>query len=125
MATILVVDDDPDFTEITSTLLKSAGYEVQTACTGDQALTCMRQQPPDLVILDVMMSSVLDGVDLSDRMQADSQLRKIPVIMVSAIAQSEYAAMFPTDAYLAVDAWMSKPVRPQALLANVERLLKR
>jgi len=125
MATILVVDDDADFREITRTVLQQAGHQVETAANGDQALAAMRGHRPDLVVLDVMMSSVLDGLDLSDRMQADAQLRKIPVIMVSAIATSNYAGMFPTDAYVAIDAWISKPIAPQALLAKVSELLKR
>ncbi len=125
MATILVVDDDADFCEITRTVLEGAGHQVQTAANGDQALACMHAQPPNLVILDVMMSSVLDGLDLSDRMQADARLKKIPVIMVSSIASSQYAGMFPTDAYLAIDAWLSKPVAPAALLSKVNEFLNR
>jgi CheY-like chemotaxis protein len=125
MATILVVDDDPDFCEITRTVLESGGYQVQTAANGDQALACMRSAPPDLVILDVMMSSVLDGLDVSDRMMADAHLKKIPTIMVSSIASSEYAGMFPTDAYVGIDAWISKPVAPRALLTRVGELLAR
>jgi len=125
MATILVVDDDPDFCEITRTVLESENYEVRTAANGDQALASMRSDPPDLVILDVMMSSVLDGLDLSDRMMADAQLKKIPIVMVSSIASSEYAGMFPTDAYVAIDAWISKPVSPKALLDKVRELVRR
>jgi CheY-like chemotaxis protein len=123
MARVLVVDDDPDFCEITRTVLEGAGHQVATAPSGDAALAQMRQQAPDLVILDVMMSSVLDGLDLSDRMQADAHLKKVPIVMVSAIASSNYAGMFPTDAYVAIDAWLSKPIAPQALLETVERLL--
>jgi CheY-like chemotaxis protein len=123
MAEILVVDDDPDFCEITRTILAGAGHKVQTASSGDQALKSMRQQAPELVVLDVMMSSVLDGLDLSDRMQSDSRLKKVPIIMVSSIASSEYASMFPTDAYLPVDSWLSKPVAPQVLVSRVSELL--
>lgn len=123
MATILVVDDDPDFCEITRTVLEREGYDVLTAANGEQALSSMRSNLPDLVILDVMMSSVLDGLDLSDRMMADSRLKKIPIVMVSSIASSEYAGMFPTDAYVGIDAWISKPVAPQALLAKVKELV--
>jgi CheY-like chemotaxis protein len=123
MATILIVDDDPDFCEITRTVLEREGYQVHTAASAEQALSHMRANPPDLVILDVMMRSVLDGLDLSDRMQTDPSLKKIPIIMVSSIASSQYAGMFPTDAYLPVDVWMSKPVSPQALLDQVRRYL--
>lgn len=125
MATILVVDDDPDFCEIIRTVLESEGYQVQTAANGNQALSSMRTTPPDLVILDVMMSSVLDGLDVSDRMMADARLKKVPIIMVSSIASSEYAGMFPTDAYVGIDAWISKPVSPQALLKKVSELIAR
>ena len=123
MAQILVVDDDPDFCEITRTVLEGAGHQVRTAANGNQAMASLRSQPPDLVILDVMMSSVLDGLDVSDRMQADARLKKIPIIMVSSIASSDYAGMFPTDAYVGIDAWMSKPVAPQALLAKVSEFV--
>ncbi len=125
MATILIVDDDADFCTITRTVLEGAGHQVRTAANGDQAMSCLQNEPPDLVILDVMMSSVLDGLHVSDRMGADPELSKIPIIMVSAIASSQYVGMFPTDAYLAIDAWMSKPVAPQALLAKVSEFLKR
>ncbi len=123
MATVLVVDDDPDFREIARTVLERAGYRVETAASGDEGLAHMRSDLPDLVLLDVMMSSVLDGLDLSDRMQADPHLKKVPIIMVSSIASSHYACMFPTDAYLPVDAWISKPVAPEALLGTVSEVL--
>jgi CheY-like chemotaxis protein len=125
MAEILVVDDDPDFCEIARTILEGAGHKVQTASNGEQAWACMHADLPELVILDVMMSSVLDGLDVSDRMARDAHLKKIPIIMVSSIASSQYAGMFPTDAYLPVDAWLSKPVAPQALLSRVNELLAR
>jgi CheY-like chemotaxis protein len=54
VATILVVDDDPDFVEITRTILEKNGYSVATAASGEQALKAMRQQVPALVLLDVM-----------------------------------------------------------------------
>lgn len=125
MAEILVVDDDPDFCEITRTILEGAGHKVQTASNGDQAMACMQARLPELVVLDVMMTSVLDGLDVSDRMARDARLKKVPIIMVSSIASGQYGGMFPTDAYISVDAWFSKPVAPQALLSSVNDLLKR
>lgn len=58
---ILIVDDDPDFTEVTRTVLRSKGYQVDTASAGIQALARMRQERPDLVLLDVMMDWPLEG----------------------------------------------------------------
>lgn len=122
---VLVVDDDPDFVEITRMILEARGYQVISAMNGNQALANMQQERPDLVILDVMMSCVLDGLDVTRKMQADAELRVIPVIMVSSIASSPYADMFPTDEHLSVDAWISKPVQPDDLLKTVLQCLTR
>ena len=123
MAKILVVDDDPDFVEITRLILKAKGYEVESAPNGDKALQMMRQSPPDLVLLDVMMSSILDGVHVVNAMREDTMLRHIPVIMVSSIASSPAAEMFPTDEYIPIDMWISKPVQPEDLVRKVARLI--
>jgi CheY-like chemotaxis protein len=124
MARILVVDDDPDFVEITRTILESKGYEVASAANGDQALKSMRQDLPDLVLLDVMMSTVLDGLNLSHVMSEDPELCSVPVVMVSSITDSPSAGMFPTDEYIPIDAWISKPVQPDDLLSKVAQYIK-
>lgn len=120
---ILVVDDDPDFVEITRTVLEKDGFEVISAANGNQGLLRIRNEHPDLVVLDVMMSSVLDGVSVSEALREDEDLRQIPLVMASSIAQSEHADQFPTDEYMHVDAWLSKPVQPQELLTTVNRLI--
>ena len=122
---ILVVDDDPDFVEFARTILESEGYEVGSASNGNEALTAMREKLPALVVLDVMMAGILDGLDASKRMRLDKVLRRIPILMVSSITGSEYAGMFPTDEYIAVDNFLSKPVAPGKLLSEVKRLLRR
>jgi adenylate cyclase len=123
MAKILVVDDDPDFGEITRLILTSKGYDVETASSGDLALRMMRATPPDLVLLDVMMASVLDGLHVAHTMHDDPALKHIPVIMITSIASSPMAEAFPTDEYVPVSAWLSKPVQPGDLLAQVVRLI--
>lgn len=120
--TVLIVDDDPDFVEMTRAVLEGAGYGVVSAASGNEALACMRRQHPSLVILDVMMEGLLDGLDASHAMRLDQNLQRIPIIMVSSIASSEYAGMFPTDEYLPVDTFLSKPVNPARLLEEVRRL---
>lgn len=123
MAKILVVDDDPDFCEITRLILKAKGYEVETADNGELALRLMRQDPPALVLLDVMMSSVLEGVHLAHVMEEDPELRRIPIIMVSSITSTPMAELFPSDEYLPIHGWISKPVQPDDLLRRVARIL--
>ncbi len=125
MAKVLVVDDDPDFVEITRMILEANEYEVSTAANGDQALNTMREDPPDLVLLDIMMSHVLDGLDLSRVMSDDPVLKKVPIIMVSSITDSPSAGLFPTDEYLSIDAWISKPVQPDDLLQKVAQFIKK
>jgi len=123
MTNILVVDDDPDFVEITRLVLRAEGYEVRSASDGDSALRAIAAEPPALVVLDVMMASVLDGLDVARRLAADDSLPHIPIIMVSSMPDSSMAGMFPTDEYLPIDAWLSKPVRPQELVERIASLL--
>jgi CheY-like chemotaxis protein len=120
---ILVVDDDPDFVEITRTILLKEGYEVITAANGDQALAKVRADKPDLILLDIMMTTILDGVNVSQKLREAPELRQIPLIMVSSIANTEYAELFPTDEHLHVDRWLSKPIQPDELLSAVARFV--
>lgn len=121
---ILIVDDDPDFVEASRIVLETAGYQVVSATNGEQGLRAMHQARPDLVILDVMMSGILDGLDASMRMKAEQGLKRTPILMISSITSSDYAAMFPTDEYIPVENFLSKPVSPNQLLAEVKRLLE-
>ena len=124
MATILVVDDDPDFVEATSLVLEAGGYEVISAADGDEGLTRAREAQPDLIILDVIMSSILDGLNVSQEMRDDPALKRIPILMVTSIANTDYAALFPTDEFVHIAGFLTKPVAPDTLLENVGRLIQ-
>ncbi|MGQ9600429.1 MAG: response regulator [Anaerolineae bacterium] len=123
MAKILVVDDDPDFVFVCRTVLEREGYQVLEAANGRQALETMRQDHPDLVLLDVMMSTTLEGVDVSKEMESDPELKEVPVVMVSSIATTEHASEFPDDEAIPIEAWISKPIQPAVLLRIVKRLV--
>jgi len=123
VASILVVDDDPDFVEATRLVLEPHGYQVSSAANGDEGLAKVESEKPDLVILDVIMSSILDGLHMSRRMQERAEHRKTPILMVTSIANTDYAALFPTDEYVHIDGFLSKPVPPDVLLARVSELL--
>ena len=122
MTQVLIVDDDPDFIEIVSMVLRKEGYELESAASGDEALREMRASPPDILLLDVMMSTVLDGVNVSFAMAEDPQLKNVPIIMISSIPDSAHAEEFPTDEYVPISAWITKPVQPQELVKTVKRL---
>jgi CheY-like chemotaxis protein len=121
---VLLVDDDPLFVKVTQLVLNSAGYDVMTAKGGSEALGLMRRHRPDLVVLDIMMDSILDGLHVSRSMWEDADLRKIPVVMVSAIASSPHLFRFPQDEYLNAVDFLFKPVQPSELLESVNRILK-
>jgi formate transporter len=120
---ILVVDDDPDFVDLSRRILAKAGYQVSAARDGQQALQMMRTERPDLVMLDVMMATPLEGMAVAREMATDPSLRAIPVVMVSSIDSSQYAGMLPDDLHIPIDAWISKPIDPDHLLHTVRRFL--
>ncbi|MFN2217743.1 MAG: PleD family two-component system response regulator [Anaerolineae bacterium] len=123
MPKILIVDDDPDFVTVSRMVLEAEGYEVLEAANGRQALEVLRQDKPDLVLLDVMMSTTLEGVDVSREMATDPELKDVPVIMVSSIATTEYAVEFPDDEHIPIDGWISKPIQPAVLLRTIKRFV--
>ncbi|MCE5257825.1 MAG: response regulator [Chloroflexi bacterium] len=122
---ILIVDDDPDFVEICRMVLEAEGFTTQSAATGQVAFQMMLTEPPDLVILDIIMEGVLDGWDALRRVRDEPTLRNLPVLVVSSITSTEYAGMLPTDEDIRVDSFLSKPVSPVQLTSEVKRLLRR
>ena len=125
MAKILIADDDPDFVEVMRTILASEGYDIVSAKDGNEALRIMREDGVDLILLDIMMASILDGVSVAHEMQKDPALKRIPIVMISSIISSPHASMFPTDEYIPMDVWITKPVQPDDLLQKVARLIER
>lgn len=125
MDRILVIDDDPIFVKTTTAILGSRGYHVDSARGGEEGLHKMREQKPDLVLLDVMMDWVLDGVSISRAMMDQQALRRIPIIMITSIRNSEYLGLFPQDEYLHIDSWLDKPCPPERLVSEVDWVLAR
>lgn len=125
MKKIMVIDDDPDFVEITRIILESNGYEVNNAYSREEAMLVMHQIKPDLILLDIMMNQPLDGVEVCKQVLDEPALSKIPIIVISSIMNSSYAGKFPTDEYIPVDDWISKPISADILLDKVELYLQR
>jgi two-component system alkaline phosphatase synthesis response regulator PhoP len=123
MTRVMIVDDDPDFVEIISIILRKEGYEIASATDGNEALDKMRASRPDIVLLDVMMSTVLDGVNVSFAMSEDPKLKDVPIVMISSIPDSPNADQFPTDEYVPISAWITKPAQPEHLIKTIRRLV--
>src|SRR5262245_24321754 len=87
-STILIVDDEPLGRETLAALLHAQGYQLLFACNGQEALTQAATQPPDLVLLDVMMPG-MDGFEVCQCLRANPLLREVPVIMLTALDDRE------------------------------------
>lgn len=127
MARILVVDDDPDSQEMLRIILESGGHEVTQAYAGDKALALAAGTPPDLIVMDVMMNHETDGLETVYRLRADSRyeaIRQTPVVLFT---NTERVRPFVTSdgtkvKSLEVQAFVRKPVVPQAFLKLVAEL---
>jgi len=113
---ILIIDDDPDFSEIAKATLEANSFSVRCAANGPQGLAMMREKKPDLVFLDVIMVVPDEGVYVSAEIARSPALRDVPVVMVSSVAGSDYASYFPTDKPLHVHKFLDKPVPLQTLV---------
>ncbi|MBN1381994.1 MAG: response regulator [Deltaproteobacteria bacterium] len=122
---ILIVDDDTDFVFFTKTVLEQNGYKVVSAGTGNQGMTMLARENPQLVILDVIMSSVLDGFTMSRRMAEDPAFKDIPVIMVTSIANTDYSTLFSADESANINAFLTKPIKPEDLIGKIKELLSK
>ena len=125
-AQILIVDDDPDFARITKRILETHGYNTRTVSSGTDALKVLRYSRggrPDLVLLDIMMDYVTDGLDVRRRMQQDPDLRHIPVVMVTSLTGVRGQSVLPQREYARATGWLAKPVRAEQLVSVVESSL--
>ena len=123
-ARILIVDDDPDFVEVTRLALTAQGFEVFSAGNGEEALALMRVSRPDLVIMDIMMRGILDGLQTVRDMRTDGDLRTVPILMVSSITDSAFASLLPKQESLPVNNFLVKPIDMSLLLSETRRLLR-
>lgn len=125
-ARILIVDDDPVFLESTKVVLESKNYQVITALDGDEGLQKVRDEKPDLVLLDIIMPTQ-DGFHVCQQIKNDPQLADIPVIILTSFAQRKGETNIPVSAGLELEAegYMDKPIAPEELIKSVGEMLKK
>ena len=125
-AKILIVDDDPDLRQALKVILRSKQYAVVTASDRPEGMEKIKSEKPDLVILDVVMSTWQDGFEMSRELKRDPQLKDIPILMLTAIKDRtgvDFKSSAGDPNWLPVDGFLDKPVEPEVLLAEVEKLL--
>jgi DNA-binding response OmpR family regulator len=121
MTAILIADDDPDIRDLVAFKLEQAGYDVISVDNGLAALTAVRETPPDLAVLDVMMPG-MSGIDVCQQLRADASTGTLPIILLTARAQEGDAEVgFGAGA----DDYVVKPFSPRELVSRVEAVLAR
>ncbi len=116
---VLVVDDEAHTLEMIKSRLEANGYQVRTASHGEEGLSLVREEHPDLIILDVLMP-VMDGFQFLKELKKDESLSSIPVMMLTA-----RGAMKDTFEAMDVDAFLVKPFEPEDLLSSIESLFRK
>ncbi len=124
-AKILVVDDDRDYQAAVRQILQGAGYEVVSAHTKEEGLAALKEESPDLVILDIMMNRSTDGFHFLYEIGQQAGGRP-PVLSVSCIEEKTGMHFCPerNEGYFPADDYLTKPVDPGELLEHVAALLE-
>ena len=119
---ILCIEDEPEMIDLIRLILERKGFEVLGAVGGQEGIESIRREKPDLILLDLMMPDV-DGWEVYRQMKADEALQHIPVVVVTAKAQSIDKVL---GLHIAkVDDYVTKPFGPSDLLESVERVLQK
>jgi len=117
---VVCIEDEPEMIDLVRLILGRHGFSVIGANGGVEGLETVRREQPDLVLLDLMMPD-MDGWEVYQQMKADAALREIPVVVVTAKAQSIDKVL---GLHIAkVDDYITKPFGPQELLESVEKIL--
>jgi DNA-binding response OmpR family regulator len=125
---VLIVDDDKDISKALKAVLKSEGYTVSCAGGSEEGMKMLASQKPDIIILDVMMSTSSEGFEMARNLRKNSPYKDIPILMLTAIKQKTGFDFKPTAGdpeWLPVDDFHDKPIDPELLLAKVKSLLKK
>jgi CheY-like chemotaxis protein len=126
---ILVVDDDPDIVATSRIILEGNGYEVRMAANGREALQLLDRITPDLMLLDVMMTSDTEGFDLAFKLKEDPKFKDLPIIMLTAFLDKVRVEGPGPFEFILGEQWpvqwlFEKPLDTRKLLGKIESVLK-
>ncbi len=130
MKRILLIDDDADFIAVNEKRLTDAGYSVTSAYNGEEGVEKARAQEPDVVVLDVMMTTPDEGFEVARKLRNDARTKHTPIVMLTGINVSEYQlpkALGDYDkdpTWNPVDVFLDKPVTAEKLLNTIAEVVK-
>ncbi len=120
--TVLLVDDDQDVLNSMKVALEK-DYAVKTAMSGGECLETLSAEKPDLVVLDVMMETLSDGLDTAKKMKEQDTTKEIPIIMLTSVNEHYDYRTQVGEEYFPKDKWLDKPVKPEKLLEEVKSFI--
>jgi DNA-binding response OmpR family regulator len=127
-AKILIVDDDPDIVDALYVLLEGEGYDVVSASDGEEGLARIKEENPDLIILDLLMPK-LDGYGVCKTLQDPrwSKWKDIPILVLTSVREeaSQRRYELETGMRMDVDDYVEKPIDPDVVMARVRKILAR
>jgi len=121
---VLLVDDDRDFVEMNKAVLEKQGYIVDSAFNGEEGLIKAMEFCPDLIILDVMMTTKNEGFNVTHELRNHSATEEIPILMLTAVNKEVPYHFEKDETWLPVDMFLEKPVSPAQLIEEVKILLE-
>jgi DNA-binding response OmpR family regulator len=124
--TVLIIDDDPDFVEITKEILETKQYQVRSALNPDEGFSKLEEEIPDFLILDIMMGRGAGGFVLARKIRKDSRFNNMPILMLTSMTEQtgfDFPGQRISEKFLPVDDYVEKGIEPQVLLDKIEQLL--
>jgi CheY-like chemotaxis protein len=125
---ILIVDDDADFVAIVKTILEAKQYTVISASDPTEGMEKIKTEEPNLLLLDVMMSTWSDGFEMARELKKDLKYKDIPILMITGVEEKTgigFKSSAGDPEWMPVNGFLDKPVDPQVLLAEVEKILSK
>ena len=126
---ILIIEDDKDIVDTTRIILESKAYQVRAAYNGKEGYAEIEKKIPDVIILDVMMSTDTEGFDLAYKLQRNPDYKKIPILMLTSFPQKMAENGPEKFQHILGEAWpvtlfFEKPIQPEKLLSAIEEILQ-
>ncbi len=125
-AKILITDDDDDIRDSLGAILETSGYDIVMACNKIEGMEKARSERPDLIVLDVMMSTWQDGFEMARELKQDGEFKDMPILMLTGVRDKtgiDFKASAGDPTWCPVDGFIEKPVKPDVLLVEIEKLL--